>query len=109
MAISRHEFSYRNYRCRAFRPDGRRSAGGRLDLKTEWNGEKRGDAMILALGGASWPRLGSDAQWITFLKDRGVSVNEFVPANCGIHIPWSAVFKERFAGTPLKRIAVTSG
>ena len=83
--------------------------GVRLDLKTEWNGEKRGDAMILALGGASWPRLGSDAQWITFLKDRGVSVNEFVPANCGIHIPWSAVFKERFAGTPLKRIAVTSG
>jgi uncharacterized flavoprotein (TIGR03862 family) len=82
--------------------------GVRLDLRTEWKGEKRGDAMILALGGAGWPRLGSDAQWITFLKDRGVSVNEFVPANCGIHIPWSAVFRERFAGTPLKRIQVTS-
>jgi uncharacterized flavoprotein (TIGR03862 family) len=83
--------------------------GVKLDLKTEWTGEKRGDAMILALGGASWPRLGSDAQWITFLKDRGVTVNEFIPANCGIRIPWSAHFRERFAGTPLKRIAVTSG
>lgn len=83
--------------------------GVKLDLKTEWAGEKRGDAMILALGGASWPRLGSDARWVTFLKERGVTVNEFVPANCGIRIPWSAVFKERFAGTPLKRIAVTSG
>jgi uncharacterized flavoprotein (TIGR03862 family) len=83
--------------------------GVKLDLKTEWTGEKRGDAMILAVGGASWPRLGSDAQWITFLKDRGVTVNEFIPANCGIRIPWSAHFRERFAGTPLKRIAVTSG
>ena len=83
--------------------------GVKLDLKTEWTGEKRGDAMILALGGASWPRLGSDAQWVTRLRERGVSVNEFVPANSGIRVPWSAVFRERFVGTPLKRIAVTSG
>lgn len=83
--------------------------GVTLDLKTEWKGEKRGDAMILALGGASWPRLGSDAQWITFLRQRGVAVNEFVSANCAIRIPWSEVFKQRFAGTPLKRIAAMSG
>jgi uncharacterized flavoprotein (TIGR03862 family) len=83
--------------------------GVTLDLKTEWAGEKRGDAMILALGGASWPRLGSDASWVTQLRRRGVAVNDFVPANCGIAIPWSPHFRERFAGEPLKRIAVTSG
>ena len=83
--------------------------GVKLDLRTQWSGEKRGDAMILALGGASWPRLGSDAQWVTALKERGVSVNDFIPSNCGIAIAWSAHFRERFAGTPLKRIAVTSG
>jgi len=82
--------------------------GVKLDLRTEWKGEKCGDAMILALGGASWPRLGSDAQWVALLRERGVRVNDFIPANCGIQLPWSAVFKERFAGTPLKRIAVTS-
>jgi uncharacterized flavoprotein (TIGR03862 family) len=83
--------------------------GVTLDLKTEWSGEKRGDAMILALGGASWPRLGSDANWVSQLRRRGVAVNDFVPANCGIAIPWSPYFRERFAGEPLKRISVTSG
>ncbi len=83
--------------------------GVKLDLRTEWTGEKRGDAMILALGGASWPRLGSDAHWVVGLRERGVRVNDFIPANCGIGIDWSAHFTERFAGTPLKRIAVTSG
>lgn len=85
------------------------SLGVTLDLKTKWMGEKEGDALILALGGASWPRLGSDAQWVAMLRDHGVSVNEFVPANCGVTIVWSEHFKERFAGSPLKRIAVTSG
>jgi len=83
--------------------------GVELALRTEWTGEKRGDAMILALGGASWPRLGSDAHWAGMLRNRGVTVNEFVPANCGVTMAWSPHFRERFAGTPLKRIAVTSG
>jgi len=83
--------------------------GVELALRTEWTGEKWGDAMILALGGASWPRLGSDAHWAGMLRNRGVTVNEFVPANCGVTMAWSPHFRERFAGTPLKRIAVTSG
>ncbi|MGE0009017.1 MAG: NAD(P)/FAD-dependent oxidoreductase [Parvibaculaceae bacterium] len=82
--------------------------GVELAPRTRWTGGKRGDAMILALGGASWPRLGSDAQWADALVRRGIRVNPFIPANCGVTIPWSPHFRERFAGTPLKRIAATS-
>jgi uncharacterized flavoprotein (TIGR03862 family) len=82
--------------------------GVELAPRTRWTGGKTGDAMILALGGASWPRLGSDAQWADALVRRGIRVNPFIPANCGVTIPWSPYFRERFAGTPLKRIAATS-
>lgn len=64
---------------------------------------------ILALGGASWPRLGSDGSWVRPLEEAGVRVAPLAPANCGIRIAWSDVFRMRFAGTPLKRIAVTLG
>jgi uncharacterized flavoprotein (TIGR03862 family) len=66
-------------------------------------------AVLLALGGASWPRLGSDAAWVPLLEARGIRVNRFQPANCGFHVDWSAFVKDRFAGTPLKRIAVSHG
>ncbi|MBO1360490.1 TIGR03862 family flavoprotein [Acetobacter sacchari] len=65
------------------------------------------DATILALGGASWSRLGSDARWMGALVERGVDMTPFRPANCGFIAAWSDTFRERFAGTPLKRIAVT--
>ncbi|WP_119269025.1 NAD(P)/FAD-dependent oxidoreductase [Taklimakanibacter deserti] len=84
------------------------SLGVTLELRTRWMGEKESDAMILAMGGASWPRLGSDAQWTEILTRRGIKVNPFIPTNCGVTIPWSAHFSERFAGVPLKRIAVSS-
>jgi len=80
-----------------------------FDLKTEWSGDKNADAMILALGGASWPRLGSDARWVEMLRRRGVAVNDFISANCGVTIAWSSHFMERFAGKPLKRIEIASG
>lgn len=64
-------------------------------------------ATVLALGGASWPRLGSDGGWAALLRDRGIAVNPFRPANCGFLHPWSPVFRARFAGEPLKRIAAT--
>lgn len=83
--------------------------GVKLDLNTEWRGDKNADAMILALGGASWPRLGSDARWVDALRRRGIGVNDFIPANCGIAIGWSDFYKTRFAGTPLKRIEIASG
>jgi uncharacterized flavoprotein (TIGR03862 family) len=65
------------------------------------------DAAVLALGGASWPRLGSDGSWVEILAARGVAIAPLRPANCGFVVAWSAYFRDRFAGTPLKRIAVT--
>ncbi|WP_338666109.1 TIGR03862 family flavoprotein [Pararoseomonas sp. SCSIO 73927] len=67
------------------------------------------DAALLAMGGASWPRLGSDGGWAPILAARGVAVAPFAPANCGILIDWSAHLRGRFAGAPLKRIAITFG
>ncbi|AYG63067.1 TIGR03862 family flavoprotein [Rhizobium jaguaris] len=66
------------------------------------------DAALLALGGASYPRLGSDAAWITWLRDKGVEITEFQPANCGFDVAWSTIFAERFAGMPLKAVTATS-
>ncbi len=63
----------------------------------------RPGATVLALGGASWPRLGSDGGWTGFLP--GIDVRALRPSNCGFRIDWSAPFR-RFAGTPLKRIAL---
>lgn len=65
------------------------------------------DASLLALGGASWPRLGSDAAWVPLLAARAVALEPFRPANCGLLIPWSEHLRTRFAGTPLKRIALS--
>lgn len=65
------------------------------------------DAVILALGGASWPRLGSKGDWTGWLKERGVEITPFTPSNAGFNARWSAVFKERFAGEPLKTASFT--
>jgi len=69
----------------------------------------KADAVVLALGGASWPRLGSTGQWRSILQATGVAVAPFEPSNCGVRIAWSALMKSRFAGEPLKRIALTCG
>lgn len=66
------------------------------------------DATVLALGGASWPRLGSRGDWIGHLAE-AAEVAPFEPANCGILCGWSAYVAEKFAGTPLKRIALSIG
>ena len=67
------------------------------------------DISVLALGGASWPRVGSDGGWVPVLRAAGVGVNELRPANCGMRIEWTTHFAERFAGTPLKNIAIVVG
>ncbi len=67
------------------------------------------DAVLLALGGASWPRLGSDGGWTGILAAHGVGLVPFSPANAGVGIPWTAHLRDRFAGTPLKRICLTVG
>jgi len=68
---------------------------------------ERSDAVILALGGASWARLGSDAAWIPELEAAGASVAAFRPANVGFDVAWSSLFRDRFAGQPLKGIALS--
>lgn len=62
------------------------------------------DACVLALGGGSWPQLGSDGAWQDTLRARGVEVAPLQPANCGFDIAWSAHFRERHAGAPLKPV-----
>ncbi|HYC03834.1 MAG TPA: TIGR03862 family flavoprotein [Azospirillaceae bacterium] len=67
----------------------------------------RPDATLLALGGASWPRLGSDGGWAAILEARGVGLAPFRPSNSGFDIAWSPGFLERAEGQPLKRIALS--
>jgi len=67
----------------------------------------KANATILALGGASWPRLGSDGTWPALLP--GIGTRPFAPSNMGFAILWSEHLRQRFAGTPLKRIAVSFG
>jgi uncharacterized flavoprotein (TIGR03862 family) len=64
---------------------------------------------VLALGGASWPRLGSDGAWAGILAARGVKISPLRPANSGFTVAWSEVFRDRFEGQPLKAVALTFG
>lgn len=66
-------------------------------------------ASVLALGGASWPRLGSDGGWVETLAARAVKISELKPANCGFTVAWSDIFRDRFEGEPLKGIALSFG
>jgi uncharacterized flavoprotein (TIGR03862 family) len=69
----------------------------------------KADAIVLALGGASWPRLGSNGAWVDILARDGVTIAPLVPSNSGALVSWSAHLSERFAGHPLKRIALSVG
>jgi uncharacterized flavoprotein (TIGR03862 family) len=66
-------------------------------------------ATVLALGGASWPRTGSDGSWEPVLHAAGIGVSPLRPANAGFDVAWTAGFVERFAGVPLKNLLVTVG
>ena len=83
---------------------------GRLRFQTP-NGPVVVDisATVLALGGASWPRLGSDAAWAETLAAKGVKIAPLKPANCGFTVAWSDIFRDRFEGQPLKGIALSFG
>jgi hypothetical protein len=65
------------------------------------------DAVVLALGGGSWPQLGSDGAWVSLLTQRGINIAPLRPSNCGFDIAWSDHFRERFVGEPLKSVAAT--
>ncbi|MDG9784311.1 TIGR03862 family flavoprotein [Metapseudomonas otitidis] len=82
--------------------------GGALRLATP-DGEVRVEAStcLLALGGGSWARLGSDGAWVPLLEARGVPVRRLQPSNCGFEVAgWSALLKEKFAGAPIKPVAM---
>ncbi len=98
----------------------------RLDVRfalrhrwTGWNGDAltfetdhgpvtiTADATLIALGGASWPHLGSDGGWSEIFRAHGIALAPFRPANCGFAIAWSDVFRTRHAGTPLKPVTLS--
>ncbi|WP_105102446.1 TIGR03862 family flavoprotein [Microbulbifer pacificus] len=65
------------------------------------------DAVVLALGGGSWPRLGSDGSWTSLLQARGVELTPLAPSNCGFEVEgWSEHLRQKFAGAPLKNVAL---
>ena len=78
---------------------------GSLLFKTP-NGQEvvQADRVILALGGASWPHLGSDGNWARYFETEQIA--KLLPANCGFELAWSPLFKDRFAGQPLKSVAL---
>jgi len=100
-----------------------RGAGVQFHMRHRWRGwsgagalrfatptgelEVMPEATVLALGGASWSRLGSDGAWVPWLAARGVEMAPLAPANCGFDIGWTPYFAERFAGKPFKSVAVS--
>ena len=99
-----------------------RHAGVTFHMRHRWSGwDERGalsfatpdgrlsvqaDAVVLALGGGSWPRLGSDGSWVPLLAGRGVRIEPLRPANCGFDVGWSEHFRARFGGHPVKPVVV---
>ncbi len=69
--------------------------------------EIKADAVILALGGGSWPQLGSTGEWVSILHEKRIKITPLAPSNCGFDVNWSNHFKQRFGGQPLKSVAVT--
>jgi len=100
-----------------------REAGVRFHVRHRWlgwdaegalrfatpQGERcvRADAAVLALGGGSWPQLGSDGAWLPLLEQRDVKVAPLRPANCGFDVGWSEHFRARFAGQPVKSVVAS--
>lgn len=101
-----------------------RSQGVHFHVRHRWLGWKDGrlrfstptgeidieaDAVVLALGGGSWAKLGSDGAWVSLLLEHGVQVAPLKPSNCGFDVAWSAYFSERFAGAPVKAVIAAVG
>ena len=83
------------------------NADGSLHFATG-NGTQvvQADAVVLALGGGSWAKLGSDGAWVAWLAARGVSLAPLAPANCGFDVAWSEHLRNRFAGEPVKSVGL---
>ncbi len=90
------------HRCRGWD-----DSGAQLFATPEGDRAIRADAIVLALGGGSWPELGSDGSWVPWLSAAGVDVARLRPSNCGFEVAWSEHFRSRFAGQPVKPVALT--
>jgi uncharacterized flavoprotein (TIGR03862 family) len=88
--------------------DGWDEAGRLLFTTPDGREAVQADVTILALGGASWPHLGSDGSWTAVLEDAGVAMAPLRPANCGFVTSWSEIFTRRFEGEPLKNIRLST-
>ena len=85
-------------------------AGGALRFVSPGGEETvEAGAAVFALGGASWPRLGSDGGWVEAFREAGVDVSPLKPANCGFRVAWSEIVRAKFAGAPLKTVALSHG
>jgi len=85
-------------------------ADGKLRFATpDGEIEVEADAVVLALGGGSWAKLGSNGAWVPLLAGQGVPVAPLKPANCGFDVAWSQYFSERYAGEPLKAVIASVG
>ena len=76
-----------------------------LKSNTQWQGLD-GAPTILAMGGASWPQLGSDATWVPTLRAANIRVNGFKPANSRFLVNWTKLFRDKYAGVPIKNVAL---
>ncbi|MFZ2450561.1 MAG: TIGR03862 family flavoprotein [Methylovulum miyakonense] len=65
------------------------------------------DAVVFALGGASWPQLGSTGRWVPIFQGRKIPVRALLPSNCGFETAWTNYFKNRYAGQPVKTVAIS--
>jgi uncharacterized flavoprotein (TIGR03862 family) len=83
--------------------------GVEIRTRSEWHGQADADVTVLALGGASWPRLGADGGWTRMLAARGVEITPLAPANSGANVAWSDIFRDRFEGQPLHNLALSAG
>ncbi len=82
-------------------------AGGLRFETTEGEVVVTAVAVLLALGGGSWSKLGSDGAWVPLLAQKGIEIAPLLPANCGFDVGWSEHFRTRFAGVPLKSVVLT--
>ena len=99
-----------------------RQAGVQFHMRHRWSGwDEQGalrfatpegnrcvqaNSVVLALGGGSWPKLGSDATWVPLFEGRGIHITPLKPANCGFDVGWSEHFRTKFAGHPVKSVAI---
>ncbi len=67
----------------------------------------KADACVLALGGASWPQLGSTGKWVKYLQEKNISIGPLVPSNCGFNVNWSEKFKTEFSGQPINTVQLS--